>query len=262
MPAIDDLEGLARAALRAARAASEVILGSHWSGTPETKGIGDYVTEVDRRAEDAIVSVLTRAEPGVPVVGEEGGGSRSGLCWVVDPLDGTTNFVHGFPVVGVSIALVDGDRPLIGVVEAPFLGQSFHGHRGGGAWLTERGGPRRRLQVSDRVPDRALIATGFPFRHREDIPRHAAAVQAAFDRFEDVRRAGAAALDLAWVAAGTFEGYFERWLSSWDVAAGALLVEEAGGIVTDWSGGTGYLAGDIVAASPAVHPLLLEVART
>ncbi len=223
------------------------------------KGSGDYVTEVDLGSERAITSFLAAETPHVPVLGEEEGGSRGDRYWVVDPLDGTTNFLHGFPVVGVSVALVSEHAPVAGAVHAPFLGQTWLGARGLGAWV-ERSGARRTLAVSERSSAQAIVATGFPFRRKERLARYLEVMAAALERFEDLRRPGAAALDLAWVAEGVFDGFFELGLAPWDVAAGGLLVEEAGGVVTDWSGGEGWLGGDILAGSPVVHGALRELA--
>lgn len=222
------------------------------------KGDGDYVTEVDRAAEALLSRMLTSAFPDIPILAEEAGGTAADRYWCVDPLDGTTNFIHGFPAVGVSVALIEHGRPTIGVVHAPFLSQTHVAERGAGASLVDDEGEHP-LHVSARDPRQAVLATGFPFRRKERIPRHLEVVRRCLESFEDLRRPGAASLDLAWVASGVFEGFFELGLSPWDVAAGALLVEEAGGIVSDWTGGPDYLSGDILAASPTVHERLVEI---
>jgi myo-inositol-1(or 4)-monophosphatase len=254
-------EGLTSMLETADRAASEGarIVVSRF-GQPgalgESKGrTGDWVTEVDRRSEAAIRSVLERATPDVPILGEEEGGSAGERYWVVDPLDGTTNFLLGFPVVAISIALVQAGRPVVAVVRAPLLDLAFSAIRGTGAW--SGGDP---LRVSEREPGRAVVATALPFRDRTLLPRYMPVLETVFARVEDIRRPGAAALDLSWVAAGVFDGYFELNLSPWDVAAGALLVEESGGVVTDWEGGSTYMSGDVLAGSPRTHPVLLEAA--
>jgi myo-inositol-1(or 4)-monophosphatase len=247
-------------ALRAARAGAAVVLQS---GLPrpgaaaERKGAGDYVTETDRRSEAAILEVLARETPGIAVVAEEGGGVQSDSMWAVDPLDGTTNFTRGFPVVAVSVGLVDGGVPVVGVVIAPFLNLEFAVARGAGANLNGE-----RLPQLPRVdPSEAVVATAYPFRKKALLTRYRPVVDGAAQRFEDLRRAGAAALDLAWTASGTFDGYFELNVNPWDVAAGAALVLEVGGRVSDWSGGQTWLeTGDVFAASPAVHEILLELA--
>lgn len=213
------------------------------------------MTLVDRAAEEAITTVLLEEAPDIPVVGEERGGSRGERYWLVDPLDGTTNFVHRFPVVGVSVALVEGGRPTAGAVHAPFLETTFTAARGDGA--EQDGQP---LRISEREPSEAIVATGFPFRYKHRLNEYERVFLPALERFEDLRRAGAASLDLAWTAAGVFDGFFELGLSPWDVAAGALLIEESGGVVTDWNGGGDYIAGDVLAGSPAVHNTLFELA--
>jgi myo-inositol-1(or 4)-monophosphatase len=255
-----DLPALLETAERAAHVGGEVVLRGRVLVPPETKGAGDYVTEVDRASERAIAAALLQAEPDIPVLGEEEGGSTGERYWVVDPLDGTANYLHGFPLVGVSIALMQAGRPVVGVVHAPFLGDTYLAARGLGARMVAAGGEERALRISDREPGQAIVATGFPFRRKAVLPRYLEVLRACLERFEDLRRPGAASLDLAWVAAGVFEGFFELGLSPWDVAAGALLIEEAGGVVTDWTGGDGWMAGDILAGSPEVHSELLRLA--
>ncbi len=257
------LDFLRSVAERAALAGGEVVRrGSADTEAGTKSGPGDYVTDVDRDSERAIGEVLVTAAPEIPMLGEEEGGRAGERYWVVDPLDGTTNFLHRFHAVGVSVALVEHGRPVVGVVHAPFLEETYSGARGLGAALRRPGaGGARRLHVSDRDAGHAVVATGFPFRHKELIPRYGRMFLASLERFEDLRRPGAAALDLAWVAAGVFDGFFELRLSAWDVAAGALLIEEAGGVATDWEGGPDYLAGNILAGPPQVHEVLLELAR-
>jgi myo-inositol-1(or 4)-monophosphatase len=261
-----DLDALLRVADRAAGAAAEVVLAmagaAEGSGGPaaEAKGTGDYVTAVDRAAEERIREALEAGAPGIPVLGEEGGGPDSAPeAWVVDPVDGTTNLVHGFPAVGVSIALVRDGRPVVGVVGAPFLGETYLARRGGGGLRRDRAGREHPLRVSARPTATAVVTTGLPFRRRERLPEAFETFTRVFEAVEDIRRPGAAALDLCWVAAGVFDGYFERGLAAWDVAAGGLLVEEAGGTVTDYVGGPDYLVGDVLAAPPQVHADLLRV---
>lgn len=255
------LPELAEVAVAAALAGGRIV-GARGPSGVTLKAAGDYVSEVDRASEKAISQVLRAGAPEIPVLAEEAGGERSTeRYWAVDPLDGTTNYLHDFPAVGVSVALVAEGRPAIGVVHAPFLGrgetETYVGWTGGGAW---RG--RERLAVSVRDPGQAVVGTGFPFRRRERLPRYLAAFGAALERFEDLRRPGAAALDLAWVAAGVFDGFFELGLGTWDVAAGATLIREAGGTVTDWEGGEGYLeSGDILAGPPRIHSQLLALVR-
>jgi myo-inositol-1(or 4)-monophosphatase len=223
------------------------------------KAAGDYVSDVDRASEAAVSEVLRARSPRIAVLAEEAGGPRDvERYWVVDPLDGTTNYLHGFPAVGVSVALVEAGEPIVGVVHAPLLaGEMYVGWKGGGSWLG-----RERLSVSSRGVAEAVVGTGFPFRRKEGLPRYLELFHAAFERFEDLRRPGAAALDLSWVAAGVFDGFFELSLGTWDVAAGALLIREAGGVVTDWEGGEAFLgSGDILAGPPEIHEELLSLAR-
>jgi myo-inositol-1(or 4)-monophosphatase len=216
------------------------------------------VTAYDRASEQAILDVLARRAPGVPVLAEERGGAHEGTRWAVDPLDGTTNFTRGLPVVGVSVALLDGGEPVVGVVIGPWLDMEFAVERGHGATLNGE----RLPPLGPGVPERAVVGTGFPFRRKHLAGRYLPVMEGALDRFEDLRRAGAAALDLAWTAAGTLDGFFELGLGTWDVAAGAALVLELGGHVSDWEGGPGWLAsGDIIAAPAAIHEILLELAN-
>jgi len=251
-----DLETL-RDAAEAAALRGGAIVTEHF-GAPlsvREKGPGDWVSEADLRSERAVRASLESAAPGIPVFGEEAGGERADVGWLVDPLDGTTNFVHGFSAVAVSVALVEGGRPVVGVVHAPLLGSTWTAYRGGGAW---RDGVR--LRVSERDRRSAICATGFPFRRKRLLPAYLQVLQKALEGFEDLRRVGAASLDLCWTAEGTFDGYFEVRLGPWDVAAGALMVTEAGGVVTDWTGdGLSWLeSGDILAGSPRVHAALLD----
>jgi myo-inositol-1(or 4)-monophosphatase len=253
-----DLPALLRAAETAARAGGSIVAARFGSiGTARLKAPGDWVTEVDTTSESAVREVLERDAPGLPVFGEEGGGARGDVGWFVDPLDGTANFLHGFPAVGVSVALVDHGAPVVGVVHAPLLGDTYTACRGSGAF--RNGDP---VEVSEREPPHAICATGFPFRAKADrLDDYLPVFESALRRFEDLRRAGSASLDLAWTAAGVFDGYFEQALGTWDVAAGALLVREAGGIVTDWSGDErAWLdSGDIVAGPPAIHEAMLDI---
>jgi myo-inositol-1(or 4)-monophosphatase len=248
-------------ALRAARAGAQVLIDAGLprpGGAADTKGAGDYVTAWDRRSESAILEVLAREAPGIAVLAEERGGARAGTMWAVDPLDGTTNFTRGFPSVGVSVGLLVGGVPMLGVVIAPFFDKEFAAARGQGATLNGERLPLLRVLH----PSKAVVATGFPFRNKKLLPRYLAVMEGSLQRFEDLRRAGAAALDLAWTAAGTFDGFFELGLNTWDVVAGAALVVEVGGRVTDWSGGDTWAeTGNILAASAEVHEALLKLAR-
>lgn len=248
-------------ALAAARASGEVIAAARRDAEPlqtESKGIGDYVTAVDRAAEAAAVALLREAEPSIDVLAEEGGGELTDRMWVIDPLDGTTNFVRGFPEVGVSVALVEEGLPVVGAVIAPLTGGSWSAVIGEGAY--DAAG--RRLAVSAHG-GAGVVATGFPFRRPDTRQRYLPVMTAAFDHFEDLRRAGAASLDLAYSAAGVWDGFFELNLALWDIAAGSLLVREAGGVVTDWHGDERavFRTGDILAGAPAWHERMLAITR-
>ncbi len=246
-------------AVAAAAAAGDLVVRAHarpGTLTAEVKSAGDYVTEVDRSAEQAAIRVLQAGAPDIAILAEESGGTRRDRMWVIDPVDGTTNFVRGFPVVGVSIALMENGRPVIGAVTAPLLGEAWSAAEGEGAFDREG----RRLSVSTH-PGAGVVATGFPFRRKERLARYLPVMTRALERFEDLRRAGAASLDLAYVGAGAFDGYFELGLGLWDIAAGALLVREAGGVVTDWAGDPEavFVSGDILAGAPAWHTAMLEI---
>ena len=222
------------------------------------KGEIDLVTEVDRAAETAILAAIRERFPDHDIVTEETVLARTGsrFVWFVDPLDGTTNFLHGLPSVGVAIALVEGNRPVVGVVAAPLLGEVYAARLGGGA--TRNGAP---VRVSDRSPDAAICATGFPFRNKQRLDPFLGTFEAVLRSVEDIRRVGAASMDLAWTGSGVFDGYFELSLGTWDVAAGGLIVREAGGVVTDWRGDDEQWlwTGDVVAGNPVVHAHLVEI---
>jgi myo-inositol-1(or 4)-monophosphatase len=254
-----DLAALTRAAEAAARAGGDIVVAGFDDPTNvREKSAGDWVSDVDTASERAVEALLAEAAPGIAFFGEESGGERATLGWICDPLDGTANFLHGFPAVGVSVALVEDGVPVVGVVHAPLLHTTYRATVGAGAY---RDGVR--LCVSDRPPERAMVATGFPFRHADLKDPYLGVFGRALRRFEDLRRAGAASLDLAWTAAGVFDGYFELRLGPWDVAAGALLVREAGGVVTDWGGDDrAWLdSGNIVVGPPDVHAAILELVR-
>lgn len=256
-PGGGDLPALLAAAEEAARAGGEIVAqGFRRPPNVREKAPGDWVSDVDTRSEAVVRDVLAARTPELAFFGEEEGGSRGPVGWLCDPLDGTANFLHGFPMVSVSVALVRDGVPVVGVVHAPFLGYTFTAYAGGGAF---RDGER--LSVGERAPEQSICATGFPFRHKGLAPEYFATFEAAFLTFEDVRRAGSASLDLAFTAAGTFDGYFELRLGPWDVAAGALLVREAGGLVTDWEGDDRRWldSGDIVVGSPAIHGVLMDL---
>jgi myo-inositol-1(or 4)-monophosphatase len=207
----------------------------------------DYVSEIDKTCEAEIVREIKRFHPDHAFLGEEGGREgESDFVWIIDPLDGTTNYLHGIPHFAVSIALQIKGRTEHAVVYDPVRDEIFSASRGRGALLNNT-----RIRVSDRISlDSAIIATAFPFRRRGMMPVYTGIFSDVYRKIEDIRRCGAAALDLAWVAAGRLDGYFEIGLEAWDLAAGTLLVREAGGVVTDFSGGDKVETSDSVLAAP------------
>jgi myo-inositol-1(or 4)-monophosphatase len=227
-------------------------VGRVWTKTALT----DLVTEWDVRAEEVIRTALAEMSPGVPILGEEAGrseGSSASELWLVDPIDGTVNFAHGLPLFAVSLALEQDGSPIAGVVAAPAIGWEFHAHAGGGAFLDAR--PIRVSEVASL--DQAMLATGFPYDRA--VSGHNFAEWEHFQRRAGAcRRLGAASLDLAMVAAGWFDGYWESRLSPWDLSAGALLVSEAGGTVTDIDGGRFVSAGgNAIASNGRIHGALV-----
>jgi myo-inositol-1(or 4)-monophosphatase len=216
-----------------------------------------YVTDFDLRAEELICRHLSQA-PGIGFVGEERDGhDADGLTWVVDPLDGTANFLRGYPSFAVSIALVEDGEPLVGVVHAPFLRSTHVAVRQGGAWLGDD-----RLRVAVRRPSAAMCAVGIP-RSMDERARFGKALARLLPRVDDIRRVSPISLELAYVARGVLDGSLERELGPWDIAAGALLVREAGGIVTDWSDDPRgwWASGEVLAAAtPELHRTLLDAA--
>ncbi|MDH3289553.1 MAG: inositol monophosphatase [Gemmatimonadota bacterium] len=249
-------------ALPAAAAAADHIrsrarpLADAW----HLKGQSDFVTQVDLETEALIADRLRQAVPGSVVLGEEltPHATSADLVWVVDPLDGTTNFLHGYPAYGVSIGAVVEDEPTVGVVVDVARSITYHAIRGGGAWCEGR-----QLAVSTTTePASALIGTGFPFKVAHLLPTYLRQFSAILQRTAGVRRAGAASLDFASIAQGQLDGFWELHLAPWDVAAGTVLVREAGGMVTDLEGNAGTLRhGPYVAGNPVIHAWMLEVLR-
>lgn len=246
-----DQDALLELALGLARAAGELLLerfGGPPSGVSAKTTRTDLVSDADRDAEALILARLTAARPGDAIVAEEGGASfgHGGLSWLVDPLDGTINYLWGIPHWSVSVAAADDAGPLVGVVHDSCRGETFSALRGGGAWLGET-----RLQLDPGPPlEEALIGTGFNYDAAERA-RQAARLTQVLPAVRDLRRYGSAALDLAWVAAGRLDGYFETGLNAWDWAAGRLLVAEAGGTVWELPAAGGS-PGGVGAARPGL----------
>ena len=220
------------------------------------KGPADFVSNADRTAEAAIVEVLAHARPDWGMLLEEGGVVERGdgqARWIVDPLDGTTNFLHGMPHFAISIAAEVHGEVVAGLVHQPLTGESFWAEKGRGAWLNER-----RLRVSARrdLAD-CVVATGIPYKGHGDAAQFSAILSAVIPEVAGVRRFGSAALDLAWVAAARFDGFWESGLQYWDVAAGLLLVREAGGFITDYRGGDRMVdRAEVVAANGNIQSKL------
>ncbi len=238
------------AAVAAAEAAGDLIRRRFGSVlTVRDKGVADIVTEVDQASERLIRRRLART--GLPVLGEEeGGGEGAERLWIVDPLDGTVNFAHGYPVFSVSIALVDKGRPLVAVVHDPTRRETFRAERGRGAWL---GNKRLRVTRRKRLIE-SLLSTGFSYQRGKLLDLSLKRFRRFHHAARAVRRPGSAAIDLAYVAAGRFDGFWETGLKPWDVAAGWLLVEEAGGRVTDYAGRPYHVGtADILASNGLLH---------
>ena len=247
--------------VRAARAAGRVItknMGRLDSIRIEKKGHNDFATEADREAEAEIVETLLKAYPDHGVIGEENGQlgkSDSEFQWIVDPIDGTMNFIHGFPHFCVSIALYQNDRPFQAIVYDPVRQELFTGGKGEGAYLDGR---RIRVSGAKQLKD-ALVTTGYPYRAGQNIDFEMATHKTLVEKSSGVRTAGSSALELAYIAAGRLDGAWFSGLKKWDFAAGALLVREAGGLVNDYQGGdTWSESGNLIAGSPKVHHELLQ----
>jgi myo-inositol-1(or 4)-monophosphatase len=221
------------------------------------KGRSDFVTEVDKAAEQAILEIVSKAYPDHAILAEESGASgKSEYTWIIDPLDGTTNFIHGFPQYAVSIALRHREHVTQAVVYDPTRNELFTATRGRGAFMNER---RLRVSKRERLAD-CLIGTGFPFRSLEHLDEYVRMFKSITEAAAGVRRPGAAALDLAYVAAGRLDGFWEMGLSPWDMAAGSLLILEAGGLASNFNGEAGFMEdGRIVCASPKIFPQLLKL---
>ena len=250
-------------AVRAARRAGSIINRASLDGGGlkiRSKQANDFVTQVDDAAEQAIIETVRKAYPAHGFLAEESGRSAGGeeYVWIIDPLDGTTNFIHGFPQYCVSIGVQHRGALAHAVVYDPGRNELFTASRGGGAFLNDR---RIRVSKCTHLKD-ALVGTGFPFKELSRLDLYAKQLRTLMQGSAGVRRAGAAALDFAYVACGRLDAFWEMGLSAWDMAAGSLLVQEAGGLVGDLAGEQSYMrSGDVCAATPRVFPALLEALR-
>ncbi len=254
---LDKMETVARKIIFEAGELIQQHIGQVAGSWVHRKGPSDYVTEIDKRCENLIIEAIRRNFPDHHIMAEETAseGLQPGYTWVIDPVDGTTNFIHGFPFVAVSIAVCLEKRPVLGFVLDPVRNELFSARRGAGAWLNGSRLPRR-----EKVSlDEALIATGFPFRAKPYLDDYLVAFKSILMGTSGIRRAGSAALDLAYVAAGRVDGFWELGLKAWDIAAGALLITEAGGMVSDFRGEDNHLFnGNVVGGVPLVYEFLLE----
>jgi myo-inositol-1(or 4)-monophosphatase len=248
-------------AVAAARAGAAVLERSFRQGDLEVrvKGENDFVTRADRDSEAAVIAAVRRRHPQHRILAEEGGGAGAGGAqseyqWLIDPLDGTTNFLQGLPIYCVSVACRRGGRLVAAAIEDPEGHNVFTAAAGGGAWWNGR-----RIATSTRPGlAGAFLATGYPFRALATLDAYLAVFRDVFREAKGIRRCGSAALDLAYTAAGVYDGFFEFRLSPWDIGAGVLLIEEAGGVVSDLDGGERYFAGgNVVAGGPGVQRELL-----
>jgi len=252
-------------AIQAARRAGNVVL--RYSNqlerlAIETKGRNDFVTVVDRQAESEIIATIQRAFPDHSILAEESGLDEkdgSPYKWIIDPLDGTTNFLHGYPQFGISIGVLNAGRLDQAVVFDPLRNEMFTASRGEGAKLNDR-----RIRVSTTAKmENSLIGTGFPFRSYENLEVWIDCFREILPKTSGVRRAGAACLDLAHVASGRLDGFWEIGLSPWDISAGCLLIQEAGGIVSDFAGKQDFMSsGNVVAGNPKIYEGVYQVLKT
>lgn len=257
------LHPMLNTAIKAARAAGSIINRASLDVERlqvSTKAPNDFVTEVDHAAEMAIIDTLLAAYPGHGILAEETGSARgagdSEYVWIIDPIDGTTNFIHGFPTFAVSIALAHRNQVQQAVVYDPARNDLFYASKGRGAYLNDK---RLRVSKRTRMAD-ALIGTGFPFRKGDDLGHYMRILEAVMKSCGGMRRPGAAALDLCYVAAGWYDGFFETGLSPWDVAAGSLLVTEAGGLIGNFTGEADFLhRREVVAGSPKIYGQLVQL---
>jgi myo-inositol-1(or 4)-monophosphatase len=257
------LHPMLNVAIKAARTAGTIINRASLDLDAlkiSTKSANDFVTEVDQRAEEAIIETLLAAYPGHGILAEESGrmhGAKSSeYVWIIDPLDGTTNFIHGFPVYAVSIALAFRDQVQQAVVYDPTRNDLFYASKGRGAFLNDK---RLRVSKRTRLSD-SLIGTGFPFRRGDNFQRYVKMFTDVMQVCAGLRRPGAAALDLCYVAAGHYDGFFETGLNPWDIAAGSLIITEAGGLIGNFTGEADFMyQREVVAGNPKIYGQLVNI---
>lgn len=249
-------------AVAAARQASRIIL--RFLDQPDKieiaqKSENDFVTQVDKMSEEIIISHIQKAYPDHAILSEESGftkGFNEDYCWVIDPLDGTRNFMHGFPHFAISIAVLKKNIPELGLIYDPIRQELFTATRGQGAYVNSR---RMRMGTAKKL-ESALIGTGFPYQHKDNTKNYLKSLESIFLKCGDIRRSGSAALDLAYVAAGRLDGFWQNGgLASWDMAAGALMIKESGGIVSDFENADSYMeSGKIVAGNMKIHKEMIQ----
>ncbi len=247
-------------AMEAAQQAGNLIkerVGSISKEEISQKSFSDFVTKVDLDSEKTIITNIKKHFPNHQIMAEESSKDykKADYLWIIDPLDGTTNFIHSFPFIAISIALMYRGELIIGVIHDPLRNETFYAERGTGAFLNGK-----KIKVSSvKNPESSLIATGFPFRNKQYVGNYIKIFHQMLHSVNDLRRAGAAAIDLAYVACGRVDGFFEYALSPWDIAAGTVLIKEAGGVVSDFDGDSNYLlTGNIIAGNPTIHKFLSD----
>jgi len=255
------MQPMVNIAVRAARAAGDIIVRNMDRIDRlkvVTKQNNDFVSNVDHMAEEVIIATIKEAYPDHGILAEESGtqAEDSEYQWIIDPLDGTTNYLHGFPQFAVSIALKYKNRLVVGVIYDPVAQELFVASRGNGATLNDK-----KIRVTNHKGlHNALLGTGFPYYDQSYLDTYLETMKEFIQKTAGLRRPGSAALDLAWLAAGRIDGFWEFNLKAWDIAAGALIVREAGGIVSDFENKEGYLEnGDIIAAAPKVFPEMIKI---
>ena len=247
-------------AITVAYQAGEILrknIGKITANVVEDKQPFDYVTDIDKACEQLIINSIKGHFPDHEILAEESGKNQNthNYRWIIDPLDGTTNFIHGYPHSSISIALQKDDEVILGVIYDPYRDELYHAEKGRGAYCNQK-----RIRVSKRANvNNCLISTGFPFKKRHLLEQYWKALSAIFMEVSGIRRTGSAALDLAYVACGRFDGFWELKLSPWDIAAGSIIIEEAGGKITDVEGKNNHIrTGDVIASNVIIHDFLLN----